>query len=314
MVAGGSAKAISAGLAHGFLLGAQLLIMRVIGDQAGPVILAWGMMATSNLIIAIWITRLKQWPSVRNGLCRWRQWITVGVINGALTYLTMAGVHISGAANAGILTRTDLLFGLLLGFAIYRERSHPVELAGGAIMLFGVFSVLGISLSDIHFQSIGDAYLLTVGLLLAVNAIIIKYGLPSLTGSGIAFYNTLVASVFLTLVITFTAGWPAASPLLGRTVMPGVLIIGFMEALALLTYYYALERFPVWIARSFGLITPIVALAGSALFLTETLTARQVYGTVIALVGMAIIFIQRGRSDGRQHKKRASYISEYPPL
>ena len=296
---GGSGRAISAGLAHGFLLGAQLLIMRVIGDQAGSIALTWGMLLASNFIIAIWLTWTGQWSAVRHGLGRWRQWLCVGVTNGALTYLTMAGVHFSGAANAGILTRTDLLFGLLLAFVIYRERSHPVELAGGAIMLCGVFSVLGISLSDIHLQSIGDVYLLMAGLLLAVNAIIIKYGLRSLTGASIAFYNTLVASVFLTLVISCTGGWSQAIPLLGQSVALSVLAIGFMQAFALLTYYYALERFPVWIARSFGLITPIVALAGSTLFLAEELTARQVYGTVIALVGMAIIFIQRGRAAGQ---------------
>lgn len=288
-------KALVAGIAHGVLLGAQLLIMRVIGDKVSSLVLSWGMFATCNMILNLWFTFTGQWPAVISGLGRWRQWVSVGVLNGILTTLTFVGVNMSGAANAGILMRTDLLFGLLLGYLLYKERTHPLELAGGGLMLCGVIMVLGISFTDFHLQSIGDLYLLTVGLLLAINAVIIKYGLGTLSGAAIVYFNTLVAGLFLTVVITISRSWAAAPLLLNKAVLPGVIATGIIQTLALLTYYYALDFFPVWIARSFGLITPLVALVGSLIFLGEKLTVAQVGGTALALAGMAVMFVQRGR-------------------
>jgi len=104
-----------------------------------------------------------------------------------------------------------------------------------------------------------------------------------------------VAGLFLTVVITISRSWAAAPLLLNKAVLPGVIATGIIQTLALLTYYYALDFFPVWIARSFGLITPLVALIGSLIFLGEKLTVAQVGGTALALTGMAVMFVQRSR-------------------
>ncbi len=288
-------KPVGAGIVNGILLGAQLLMMKAIGLQGDAMALTWGFLLACNLCLCFWLTINKGWPKVIAGLDRWRQWGTVGVVNGIMTYLTLVGVNMSGAANAGVLLRTDLLFGLILGYLLYKETAGAGELAGGAIMLAGVWLVMDIAFQDVGLHSLGDVYLLLVGLLLAVNATIIKYGLRTVWGPAIAFFNSFSASFFLLVVLLVTGRWSALLSLGNPACLAGAAAVGVMEALVLLAYYYSLARFPIWIARAFGLLSPVAAIGGSWWLFGETIHIRQGCGFVLALAGMSLMLVQRGR-------------------
>jgi len=302
-------KPVLAGMVYGLFQGAQLLIMKAVGLSADPLVLSFSFLVVANLTLTAWISAAGHWPKIAAGWRRWPYWLIVGIFNSTLTYLTVAGVHLSGASLAGVLVRSDLIFGVLLGYLIFREEVRGGEISGGMMMLAGILCVTDISIKDLAHISIGHLYLLLAGLLLAVNALIIKYGLGMLWQPAVAWFNTATASVCLGLVLLLNGAWQGLSELAAPLALLGVLALGAKESLGLLAYYYALASFPAWIARSFSLLAPLVAIGGGWLIFGEIMTTRQIAGTILAISGMIVLHYFRSRrlfSAGGQFTKETT--------
>jgi O-acetylserine/cysteine efflux transporter len=79
--------------------------------------------------------------------------------------------------------------------------------------------------------------------------------------------------------------WPAISALLYQVVIVTALCYGI--------WYGMMRRYPMSMVMPFTLTEPVFGAAAAILMLGEPLTPRLVIGTIITLMGLAIIVLRR---------------------
>lgn len=289
-----STKTPLVGVLQGVMVGTHLLIARHLGSSTNPVVYAWSYLVAANAVLCAYLLLQGSWYPVHAALQRWPCLVAVGLINVGIQVCTVHGVALSGAASASVLVRTDLLFGLILVRLVYGERSRLGELVGGGLMVWGVLMVMRISATDLRGGVTGDVYLLLAGLLTALNAMLIKYGLKGVWGPTVAYFNTLVAGLALTGFGLVSGQWSAWTAAFGAR-SGWLCLAGLNYALSLLAYYFILQYYPVWMARSFALVSPVVAIAGGWLWFGEQMMWQQVVGVIVVMLGMGVMLGQRAR-------------------
>jgi len=70
------------------------------------------------------------------------------------------------------------------------------------------------------------------------------------------------------------------------------------------SYYWLLQRLPIYIVSSTGLMTTVIAVIGSALILGETLTPNLMIGGAVTLGGIGLILV----------RKKSTADNPLPPL
>jgi drug/metabolite transporter (DMT)-like permease len=287
------AKVIVVGFVQGALIGVHLLITKAMSSVSDPLLYTFSYVAIANLVLTLYLSMTHQWGQVKAAGSHWRRWVTVGCINVAIQVCTVMGVRLSGVANAGVLVRTDLIFGIILGYLFYKEKTQAMELLGGAVMLWGVWCVMSLSPTALIQSPVGNLFPLLAGALLAINGLQIKYGLAEVEGPVVAYLNTLVVTVVMLPIMAFTLNRQDLIQLANLKEIIGLALAGLTYAISLLAYYYVIKILPVWICRSFSLLSPIVAIAGGRFIFHEMLTLGQLWGAVLIMMGIGIVLACR---------------------
>jgi len=222
-----------------------------------------------------------------------KQLFWISLVSAALQYsLTFNGVQGIDASTAALLVQLEVPFGLILAWLVFGDRISPKQALGiviafcGAILIIGEPKLAG----DLvyAFLVIGGAFTWAVG------QIMIKK-LGNLGGfrliSGISLFaapQLFVASFLLEqdqLVQIQTASFAAW----GAVVYLGVI----MTALAYGIWYRLLGHYSVNQVMPFLLLLPVTSVIGGIFFLGESLTTKIALGGGLAIVGVAMITIQR---------------------
>ena len=74
-----------------------------------------------------------------------------------------------------------------------------------------------------------------------------------------------------------------------RSLAASFAIRGFVHALGVILWFYAMARIPIAEVTAIGYVTPICVTIGAAIFLGERLRARRVLGVLAGLLGALII-------------------------
>lgn len=243
---------------------------------------------------------------VRKG-CEVRDLIVVGLIGAALNLLLLMGLQTSSPINAGILGRSDILFGIILGWVFLKERLTLLDGIAAVLMVVGSIRIIGISLAGIEIFKLGDLFFVLYGLLLAVNAILIRGRLARVPNMVIAVYNVGVTAVaYLLLGLMRGRLWEIPAALRQVDLFPYLIPCCIAVAIQYPTYYKSLELLPVWMVRTILLFTPIfVTLESTFFFKDRSIGVGQITGLMLVLLGATII-IQQGRSG------RASFAPADP--
>ncbi|MEW5922214.1 MAG: DMT family transporter, partial [Bacillota bacterium] len=221
----------------------------------------------------------------------------VGFLAGIIYLLELQGLKLSSAINAGILLRTDLLFSLLLGFFLLRERLSKVDVAAMAAMVAGVLLVMGVSPAEMESFSVGDLMITGAAFILAVNAYLIKGRLKDVENTIIAFYNTTITALWFAASATAAGIWGHW----GQIPQWGWTLVGLCTVLNIaqyLSYYQAIKLLPIWLLRTLSLVTPVITVAAGAALLRDTVTLSQLIGILLVGGGVVIISLAQGRKAG----------------
>lgn len=222
-----------------------------------------------------------------------KQLFWISLISAALQYsLTFNGVRGIDASTAALLVQLEVPFGLLLAWLVLGDRISLKQGCGIAIAFAGAVLIIGeprLSGNLIYaFLVIGGAFTWAVG------QIMIKQ-LGNLGGfrliSGIALFaapQLYIASFILEndqikQIETASAGAWAAVAYLGL----------IMTALAYAMWYRLLGQYSVNQVMPFLLLLPVTSVFGGIFFLGESLTVKIALGGCLAIVGVALITIQR---------------------
>ncbi|KLU60570.1 EamA-like transporter family protein [Peptococcaceae bacterium CEB3] len=215
----------------------------------------------------------------------------VGIVGTALRSLQNWGLELSSPTNAAILLRGDLLFSLVIGYLLWKEKLHPLEWVGMAGMLVGVSLVLQISWERFGLSAGGNILILGSAFLVAVNAEIIKHRLGQVGNIVVAYFNSGMSLVFF-LAGAFLTGALNTLPKIGISAWVLACTGIILQVVQYLCYYRSLEGLPTWLVRVVHLITPIMAMVTSAWWLNERISVAQVLGMLV--VGGGIILVYTG--------------------
>ena len=231
----------------------------------------------------------------RPPLFLFRQLFWIALVSAAIQYsLTFYGVKGIDASTAALLVQLEVPFGLLLAWAFLGDRLTVRQFVGMAISFAGAILIVGEPKLEGHliyaFMVIGGAFTWSVGQIM-----IKKVG--ELNGfmliSGVAIFAT--PQLFIASAI-FESGQITQIQTATIEVWAGVVYLGvFMTAIAYAMWYYLLGMYTVNKVMPFLLLLPVTAVAGGILILGESLTTKIAIGGALAILGVAIITIQRNR-------------------
>ncbi|MDA8228311.1 MAG: DMT family transporter [Desulfitobacterium hafniense] len=229
----------------------------------------------------------------------------VGFIGALLTLMVFYGLQLSSPGEVAILTRSDLIFSLLLGVIIWHYRLKVSDWLGLVVMLYGIFLVLDVPLSTLKIGSPGSFWLILSSFLGAVNAEIIKIAFREIDGISIAIFNSGVQTVVYFIVLIYLDGSSAFHEF--ATLDPFLIFLLFLsvisQMLQYITYYRAIKDIPVWVIRVISLLTPVVSTLTSVWWLNQVLKLSQLIGMLIVGVGVLIITLPQANSGQKERAK-----------
>lgn len=192
------------------------------------------------------------------------------------------------AAEATILCYTMPVWAVLMAWAVLGERPGPrrlaglaLALAGLALLVFGKGVALGLGKAPGVALGLGSALLFSLG------TVVTKRWPLALPPAAAAVWQVGLGILPLALgAALFDPPALAALPGHGWALLAygGVFALG----LCYLSWFAALRRLPASLASLGTLLTPVVGVAGAALFLAEPFGWREAGSLALTLAGVAL--------------------------
>jgi drug/metabolite transporter (DMT)-like permease len=267
------------------LWGGSFIFIRVAAPSFGPV---W-MVEARVLVAGIALLLVARVSSARLGLRRWwGRYFVMGAIGSAIPFLLITSAELRITASmAAILNSTSPLFAAMVASVWLREPLTRAKGIGAIVALSGVVILVGL-----------DPVEWSVAFALSVAACLLAsfcYGLAGayarkeLMGAsplGMAAGSQLGASLLLAPALPATM--PAAPPPTAAVLC--VLALALLSTAIGSTLYFRLVlNVGPTVALAVTFLTPIFGVVWGALFLQEAITASQLLGGAIILIGAVLV-------------------------
>ncbi|MCG8590763.1 MAG: DMT family transporter [Proteobacteria bacterium] len=228
-------------------------------------------------------------PALGAARPRGREWV-LGLLAGACFAGDLAFWHVSifesGVARATLLVNSAPIYVGLYARLAEGRRLGPHFAAGAAVAIAGVALLVG-AFDDARGLQRGDAFGLLAGVCYAGYQVLAKQvrdRLPTVT----AVWLTCLGAAPVLLAVGLAsgerfAGYPWTSWLAVFGLAVGVQLLG------ILLVVWALRRLQATFVSVGFLLQPVAAAALAWALLAQTLTATQVLGGILVLVGVAVV-------------------------
>jgi probable blue pigment (indigoidine) exporter len=286
-------RALFMGLAFAFMWSSAFTSARMIVMDAPPMYALSFRFLLSGLIgVAIALALGQSW---RLTPAQWRATVIFGVAQNALylglNFIAMQWIE---ASMAAIIASTMPLVVALAGFVLFRDRLHPVAVAGlvagfgGVVLIMGarmggagldptgvglcVIGVLALAVATMSMRgaSSGGNVMMIVGLQMLV-------GSAMLIGPAIAL-ETLVINWNLRLVLAF----------LYTTLVPGLA--------ATWVWFLLVQRIGAVRGATYHFLNPFFGVAVAAVLLGETLGLTDLIGVAVIMAGILAVQMTKART------------------
>jgi len=273
--------------------GLHFIVMKVtVGDTADPLFYAAVRMSIVAVLMFPWLRWHKgfMWPILGAGLGY-----------GALNYAFMfPALGLTTASAAAITIELYVPFSIILSILVFKDKIGRYKILGILLAFLGVI-VIAAAKPD---ETAGPYFLLGILLMIgaamseAVGAILVKL----VKGVGplqLLAWFAIIGSVVL---------WPLSFALednqLNAFAPENRKSFAFALAYSALlvsivahgSYYWLLQRLPIYIVSSSGLMTTVIAVIASAVILGEALTVNLLLGGLITLSGIGLILARNTRN------------------
>jgi len=213
-----------------------------------------------------------------------------------LVYLALAGTIFGDLLYFYALTRIPVLNAVLIGhmqpifivlmafFLLKEDKLTKFDYAGiGTMIVAGVLVTTKTveNLSAARLGSAGDAYVLLATIAWATTSIVMRKYLRELDAGVVTFYRYVVASA------VFIGYLSLRSPLLLSNIYQ--ILVGVVVGAGTILYYEGLKRIKAAQVGALELSTPFFATLLAFLILGERVTAMQIAGLVLLLVGICFL-------------------------
>lgn len=275
-------------LATAFISGVSLFVNKfAVSAIKDPILFA----TLKNSLVAVFIIGImlvfKRWNEIR--LLTRSQWLklfAVGAIGGALPFaLFFWGLAQTSAVNGAFIHKTLFLWVAFLAIPFLKERMVWQQWAGIILVFVGNLFIGGFT--EFKFNA-GEAAILAATILWAIENIVAKKALVDISSMTVGAARMVIGSV---LLIGYVAIFGNFAPVFALTptqggwiILTGVFLTGYV-----LTWYAALKRAPATFVATLLVPATLITNILSALFITHTLTGRDLTSAVMYGTGIFLI-------------------------
>jgi drug/metabolite transporter (DMT)-like permease len=273
--------------------GGSFLFLRIAAPVLGPVrLIAWRVALAAVFLLGIaWLQ--KRPAGVR---AHWRHYLILGACNSAVPFLLFAyAAQTMSASLLSILNATAPIFAAMIAACARRTLPAPGVVAGLALGVAGVAILVSF-----------DAIMLQPGAVLALAAALaasFSYGVASIyakSAPGVNPFANALGSMWAAtfLLAPWTPLFPSHAPA-GSIVVLSVLGLGVVcSGVAYLLYFRLIADLGPAPALTVTFLIPVFGVLWGALFLAEPVGVHTLLGSVIVVVGTALV------TSGSEEKRR----------
>lgn len=272
--------------------GLHFIVMKLtVGRAADPLFYAAIRMSIVAVIMLPWL----KW---HKGLMK--HILGAGLAYGALNYAFMfPALGMTTASAAAITIELYVPFSIILSVIVFKDKIGLYKLSGIILAFIGVM-IIASAKPD---EAVGPYFLLGILLMVgaamceAVGAVLVKF-VKSVGPLQLLAWFAIIGSLVLwpLSLILEDNQWEAFAPenrrIFGLALAYSALLVSIV---AHGSYYWLLQRLPIYIVSSTGLMTTVIAVIASIALLGEELTPNLLLGGLITLGGIALILARKNR-------------------
>ena len=267
------------------LLGFGFVIAKPAMQQFPPFLLM-GLRFTIAALILIW------WFPIPRGLLK--NLFIVSFIGGTLTYgLVYMGLNSVDASSSTLLIQTEVPFGVIIAYFLFKEKPGIKNIVGIVIAFFGLFVLLGAP--NLQGKLIGVLLLLSGAFTWSLGMVMAKPISKKIGGFAVTAWVCLFSGPML-LLGSFIFDGNTINYFLSAN-FHGWLIVAYlsliMQPLAYGTWYHVMGRNPVHKVMPVMLLLPLTGLSTAIFLLGEEPTKQVFVGGAIILFGIGMILFSR---------------------
>ena len=270
------------------LLGFGFVIAKPAMQQFPPFLLM-GLRFTIAALILIW------WFPIPRGLLK--NLFIVSFIGGTLTYgLVYMGLNSVDASSSTLLIQTEVPFGVIIAYFLFKEKPGIKNIVGIVIAFFGLFVLLGAP--NLQGKLIGVLLLLSGAFTWSLGMVMAKPISKKIGGFAVTAWVCLFSGPML-LLGSFIFDGNTINYFLSAN-FHGWLIVAYlsliMQPLAYGTWYNVIGRNPIHKVLPVMLLLPLTGLSTAIFLLGEEPTKQVFIGGAIILFGIGMILFSKPKN------------------
>jgi O-acetylserine/cysteine efflux transporter len=185
---------------------------------------------------------------------------------------------------SAIVTRLDIIFTMILGIAIFREKLTAWLVTGVAICVLAIVVLNG----EIAFVNSKYIYLLVLSSLSSGILNIISKTIKGEKNLAIVSWNSYFTGIFLLIVSLVTEKQFILQPIDYKGVLCVLYISVFSSYIAYWMLYYLLQNNPTTRIMPYNFLRPVIAVFAGLILLGEKITTNKILGIVLITVGVLL--------------------------
>ena len=270
------------------LWGASFLFLRIATPEFGAVaLIEIRVFVASVFLLPIWL--LRESGTTRHSVrLHWQPLLVVGLLNSAIPFVLFAysTLYITGG-YASILNATVPIWGALVAWVWLKRTLSRDGIAGLVVGFAGVAVLVSSSISlSLNGVSAGILAALVASLMYGIAANYTVEKLSDVSPLTISTFTQVAASIVLMLpaIILFPANQVSLQAWLAVIAL-GVICTGFATTL----YFRLIAKIGSTKAMTVTFLIPVFGTIWGALFIDELITVEMVIGSMIILLGTALV-------------------------
>jgi O-acetylserine/cysteine efflux transporter len=232
----------------------------------------------------------------------WRWINAVGILLGLGNFgLLFIGMHLGMPAGlSSLVLQSQAIFTLILAALLLSERLTRTHVAGTCLASLGLAVI-----------AVGTSGSVPIGAFLLVVAAALSWAGANLcmrmakapAGLGLIVWSSLLPPIPLALVSVIMEGPKTTAAALANVAPESIAALLYLVVLATLfgfgAWHSLLRRYPAGVVAPYSLLVPVVGMLAAWILLGETLHAVEIAGSLIALLGLAVVVKTANYSDDR---------------
>jgi len=249
---------------------------------------------TVIILLLMLFLRKKIWPNKKD----WKILILIGLLNSVIPWSLIGySETIISSGLASILNATTPIWTLIIGILLFSSKLNRWQIVGIVSGFAGIFILLDIDFSQLQINNIsGFLGMIIAAIFYGVSSHLSRKYFQSLSAYQITFF-TLAASTGISaaiLAVTDSFKWSLfiAEP---ATLFSFLGLGSLGSGLALVIYYYLIQKGSAEFASLVTYLVPVTALFWGAAILGEAIHPSMIFGLALILSGVYI--------SGRKNKR-----------